>query len=203
MNGGDDPDGPEAGLLRRMQSADPARTSHPTDSWMPDLEAAMSVNPEDPLSRPRLWVTATAAAATFAVLGGGAYAYLVGRDPASTPDSVGTVLALPADSGTSMGSCAPFDVEPLRDVPLAFAGSATEVGAESVTLDVDHWYKGGNADVVRLTNYDLSTVSLDGLTFEPGDRYLITATGGTVNLCGFSGPWNRELADAFAEAFSS
>ena len=204
MNDDERPDGAEARLLRRMHAADPARTFHMADSRIPDLvEAAMSTTPVEPKSRPRRWAPAMAAAVTLAAVGGGAYAFLGGSDPAGTPDSTETTLALPAGSGTSINSCVPFDVQFLRDMPVAFSGSATEVGDDSVTLEVDRWFKGGNADVVRLSNYDLSTVSLDGFTFEQGDRYLITATEGTVNFCGFSGPWNQELADAFDEAFRS
>ena len=203
MNDDERPDWAEGRLLRRMQSADPARTFHTTDSWMPDLvEAAMSTTPVEPKSRPRRWAPAMAAAATLAVLGG-AYAVLGDSDPAGAPDSTVTSLALPASSGTSINSCVPFDVDYLRDMPVAFSGTATEVGDDSVTLEVDRWYTGGNADVVRLANYDLSTVSLDGFSFEQGDRYLITATEGTVNFCGFSGPWTQDLADAFDQAFSS
>lgn len=204
MNDKQRPDATEARLLRRMQTADPARTSPMADSWTPDLvEAAMSTNPVEPKSRPRRWAPAVAAAVALAVVGGGAYAFLGGDDTAGTSDSTVTTLALPAGSGTSINSCVPFDVQYLRDMPVAFSGTATEVGDESVELEVDRWYKGGDADVVRLANYDLSTVSLDGFTFEQGDRYLITATEGTVNVCGFSGPWTQELADAFDEAFDS
>jgi hypothetical protein len=34
-----------------------------------------------------------------------------------------------------------------------------------------------------------------------GSRYLVTATNGTVNYCGFSGLWSQELANGFADAF--
>ena len=34
-----------------------------------------------------------------------------------------------------------------------------------------------------------------------GSRYLVTAYDGTVNYCGFSGPWTQEMADAYAAAF--
>ena len=88
-------------------------------------------------------------------------------------------------------------------MPVAFSGSATEVGEDSITLEVDRWYTGGDADVVQLANYEASTVSLDGFKFEAGDRYLVTATDGTVNFCGYSGPWNQERADAFDQAFGS
>jgi hypothetical protein len=36
-----------------------------------------------------------------------------------------------------------------------------------------------------------------------GARYLVTATDGTVNGCGFSGPWTQEMADTYAAAFAS
>ena len=88
-------------------------------------------------------------------------------------------------------------------MPVALSGTATKVDDDGVTLDVDRWYAGGNADVVRLANYDVNTVSLNGFAIEPGSRYLITATDGTVNLCGFSGPWTEDLAAAFDGAFGS
>ncbi len=204
MNDDERSDGAEEMLLQRMQTADPARTLHPAASGMADLmEAAMSTRPVEPKRRPRRWVPAIAAAASVAVLGAGAYAYVRASDPAGTPVSTVTTLAMPAGSGTSTSSCLPFEAQYLRDMPLALSGTATEVGDEGVTLDVDHWYTGGNADVVRVTNYDVDTASLDGFSFELGSRYLITATSGTVNLCGFSGPWTQELADAFDRAFGS
>lgn len=204
MNDDEGPDGAEAMLLQRMQTADPARTFHPADSWMPDLmEAAMSTTPVESKSSLRRWAPAIAAAASVAVLGGTAYAVLGGSDPAGSPGSTVTMLAMPAGSGTSMNSCLPFDAQYLRDMPVALSGTATKVGDDGVTLDVDRWYAGGDADVVRLANYDVSTVSLDGFLFEPGSRYLIAATEGTVNLCGFSGPWSQDLADAYDEAFGT
>ncbi len=38
--------------------------------------------------------------------------------------------------------------------------------------------------------------------FRVGERYLVTATDGTVNGCGFSGPATPELERAFEEAFA-
>lgn len=204
MNDDDRPDGAEERLLRRMQAADPARTLQMADSWLTErVEATMSKTPVELTSRKPRWAPAMAAAATLVVIGGGAYTFLGGNDPAGTPDSTAITLKVPTGTGTSINSCVPFDVRYLRDVPVAFSGSAAEVYEDSVTLEVDRWYKGGDADVVRLANYDLSTASVDGFTFEEGGRYLITATDGTVNFCGYSAPWNQERADAFDEAFNS
>lgn len=195
-------------LLRRMRAADPAQQTAPAaSSWIPDLvEATMSTD-LGPATRPRRWAPAVAAAAVVAVVAGGAYAVLQDDDPGARttpPEATATTLALPGGGdGASMSSCIQFDVEFLRAMEVAFSGTATEVGGDTVTLEVDHWYKGGDADVVRLANFDPRNVSLDGFTFEQGDRYLISATDGAVSFCGFSGPWSEELAIAFDQAFGS
>ncbi len=40
------------------------------------------------------------------------------------------------------------------------------------------------------------------MQFRDGGQYLITASGGTVNGCGFSGPATPDLTRAFEEAFA-
>lgn len=103
-----------------------------------------------------------------------------------------------------MGSCVAFDVAILREMPVAFGGTVVATSAGSVTLDVDRWYKGGSADQVTIATPDGTTsVALDGVEFTQGARYLVTATDGNVNTCGFSGPATAELEKAFAEAFPS
>lgn len=198
-------------LRRRMRAADPARQATPSaPSWIPDLvEATMSTDRgTEPTSRPRRWAPVLAAAALLAVVGGGAYALLDdegGSNPRATPVATTTTLALPGGGGgVSSSSCLQFDVGFLRDMPIALSGTATEVGSDTVTLEVDRWYQGGDADVVRLANFDPANSSLDGFVFEQGERYLISASDdGTVSFCGFSGPWTESLAGAFDEAFGS
>lgn len=198
----------EETLLRRMRAADPAQRTMPSaPSWIPDLvEATMSTDPET-RPTPRRWAPALAAAALLAVVGGGAYALIDEGDtsPRATPEATTTTLALPGGGGgVSSSSCIQFDVEFLRDMPIALSGTATEVGSDTVTLEVDRWYQGGDADVVRLANFDPANSSLDGFVFEQGERYLISASeDGTVSFCGFSGPWTESLAAAFDVAFAS
>lgn len=198
-------------LLRRMRAADPAQRATPSaPSRIPDLvEATMRTDPEtEPTSHPRRWAPALAAAALLAVVGGGAYALLDGdgdSEPRATPEATTTTLALPGGGGgVSSSSCIQFDLEFLRDMPIALSGTATGVESDTVTLEVDRWYQGGDADVVRLANFDPANSSLDGFVFEKGERYLISASeDGTVSFCGFSGPWTESLAAAFEEAFVS
>jgi hypothetical protein len=152
--------------------------------------------------RPLLLVAAATAAAAAAVVGFvvvGADGGPGGRGSEASPGPTTLTLSLPASDAAA--SCVVFDVEYLREMPLAFAGTATDVGSDRVTLDVDHWYKGGTADRVTLARYEHSSVALDAVEFHAGERYLVTATGGTVNECGFSGPATPQLEAAFTEAF--
>lgn len=118
--------------------------------------------------------------------------------------TTGSTLSLSrAPGGTTISSCLPFDVNILRDMPIAFAGTVTEVAADgAVRLHVDHWYKGGTATDVSLAVPGANTsVALDGVDFKTGSRYLVAAAEGTVNGCGFSGEATPELQTAYTQAF--
>lgn len=118
------------------------------------------------------------------------------------PDPTQTTMSLSLGGGTTMSSCVPFDVAFLREMSVAFAGTVSAVSAEAVTLDVDRWYAGGDADLVSLGLLPGQTsAALDGVDFQPGTRYLVAATNGVVNGCGFSGEAAPELEAAYAEAF--
>ena len=179
------------------------RTMTQTLDTSPDTPA------DAPVTHPRWRRPALlAAAASVLVVAAVAVAVpmLTGSDDAPAKRTPTTVaLTLPAsDGGTSMSSCMMFDVAILRQMPVALAGTVTAVDAERVTLDVDRWYKGGTADQVTVSQPGANTsASLDGVTFEQGKRYLLTATDGTVNGCGFSGPATAELEKSYAEAFGS
>jgi hypothetical protein len=110
-------------------------------------------------------------------------------------------MALSAPAGDVAGSCVMFSVDVLREMPVALAGTVTAVDPGSVTLDVDRWYRGGDADRVTITVPENNNVALDGVDLRSGERYLLTATEGTVNGCGYSGPADPQLEGAFAEAF--
>jgi hypothetical protein len=97
-----------------------------------------------------------------------------------------------------------FDVALLagfRRLSPAFAGTATSVEGETVTVTVDRWYTGGDATTVDLQSTAGSPALIDGFEFEVGQQYLITAAQGNVNFCGDSGPATPELTAAFDAAF--
>ena len=119
-------------------------------------------------------------------------------------DSVSTRSLSLADQGTTMSSCLPFDVNVLAAMPVAFAGTATEITQTTVTINVDHWFTtdAPETDVVAIAlPAGITSAALDGTDFVVGDRYLVTATNGVVNGCGFSGPATPEFEAAFTSAF--
>ncbi|HEX5615569.1 MAG TPA: hypothetical protein VFZ83_10505 [Acidimicrobiia bacterium] len=143
---------------------------------------------------------ALVAAAACAVVGlGGLTAVAIGSGDDAAPTSV--EFAAGAPTGV-MSSCIEFSPDLLADVDAAFDGTVASVTDESVTLDVSTWFKGGAADQVVLSIASgAAQVSIDGVAFEPGGRYLVSATAGNVNTCGLSGPHSPELEAAFRDAF--
>lgn len=121
------------------------------------------------------------------------------EEPGGESDAV--ELSLP-DTGGAMASCLPFIVEHLAEMSPAFAGTVTQVDGDRALLSVDRWYAGGDAAEVLVTVPDGAHIALNGvIDFREGEQYLVTAEGGTVNLCGYSGEATPELAAAFEAAF--
>ena len=157
--------------------------------------------------RPRVLVLGAAAAAAVIAAAAGGFVVRGGDDrPARGNDAAPvtvTELAMAPDT-PSMSSCIAFSVDVLADMPVAFSGEVTERTSDHVLITVDTWYRGPDSDQVKLLAPDMSMTSLgDTVEFREGSRYLVTATDGTVNYCGFSGPWSQDLADAFATAFKT
>jgi len=151
--------------------------------------------------RRRSWmlVSGVAAAAVLAIGG----AVIVGNRGGDGGGQVaaGPPLELSLGDSSVMSSCIMFDVSILSDMSPAFAGTATAVEGESVTLTVDRWYAGGDAAGVVLSGAAGSPALIDGFQFEVGRQYLITAADGNVNFCGYSGLATPELTAAFEAAF--
>ena len=104
--------------------------------------------------------------------------------------------------GDPMAMCLAISAEELAKVPVAFEGTVTSVEGDDVTLDVTEWFVGGDAAQVALTAPQGFEALIGGIAFEEGGTYLISATEGVVNYCGFSDVASPELRALFEEAFS-
>lgn len=192
-------------LRAALSRLDPAPRSVPPLS--PELlERTMTttvepaVEPTPPAGRsPRLLA---AAAAVLLAVAGGAYLLTSGSD--TEPDAEPVELALPG-ADTTMMSCLPISegVSALQAMQVAFAGTATAVSEEQVELEVDRWYRGGEAGTVVLRNAPEMQQALVGATrFEVGEDYLVSAgEDRTVSVCGLSGPATPELQAVYDEAY--
>lgn len=182
-----------------------------TPSPRPEPASAAPIAPApSPRARRRVvpLALAGAAAAGTLVVGlalGGISPF--GSDPA--PDqATGQAMELRLPSGNAASSCVMFDVSILAAMDVAFAGTVTATSERQVEIEVDRWYRGAptpEPETVRLATPDPSSSAiLDGVRFETGQRYLVTATrDGNVNGCGFSGLATPDLEKAFSQAFGS
>lgn len=197
-------------LLRRLRQADPALvpiSERPASPSVRDLmETAMqstsTMTTDTKPRRPR-WQPALAAAAAVALLGVAATVLLGDDDQPAGPPAAGPAMTLDLPASDVMGSCIQYSVDYLAPMPTAFSGQVTEVGDSTVTLEVDRWYRGGDAGVVRLIDNNEGTASIDGVDFVEGARYLVTASeDGSVNACGFTARWTPQMAADFESAFA-
>ncbi len=186
-------------LRNRLAASNPVPPSHAVDPITSDraraqLEEIMSTATTQPRTRPRRMRLTLAVAAALVVVVGGATLY-TGLGTSQPP------MVLTADGGDAMASCIRFDPAILADMSPAFAGTVTEMTDSTVTLEVDHWYTGGDTGTVEI-RYTPGFEALIGTpSFDVGQRYLITATDGVVNGCGYSGPATADLEAAFNQAF--
>jgi hypothetical protein len=210
-------------LRARLSRLDPVPAGSPVDPvtspraqelveramQTPETQTVPTPDPTDELAarRRRPWLIPLVAAALLAAVvgtvvvlsGGGRVGDTSGGDAATAQEPTTLDLSLPPSNVAN--SCVVFDVEFLAEVPVALAGTVTAVEPRRVTLEVDRWYRGGDADVVTIGVQDGNSVALDGVDFREGERYLVTATNGVINGCGFSGPATPELEQAFEQAF--
>ena len=208
---------PQDEAVLRLRAADPAGPSRPLPSPRVEraelLEGIMSTTTEPiaqaPASSPKSarprWLLAAAAVIVIAA-GGTTVALTVGHDSGHNTSAVKTVktLTMPSAHPGVSATCIRFTVDILRSRQVAFDGTAISVTDKDVLLTVNHWYKGGSADEVRLENNPSPGIALEGgVEFVAGQRYLVTATDGTVNLCGYTAEWSADLAKSFQKAFGS
>jgi hypothetical protein len=202
-------------LLARLRSRDPAASlpqAHP-DEVARLLEDVMSSDVDTPATdgsetdprrrTPLTWLVA--AAAVLVIVGVGAFA-LFGGDDDPTPtakDPVPSVLQLSAHPPVA-AKCAMVSAELLANQETAFEGTVTAMADGTVTLQVAHWYRGGNAEQVTV---DAPPTDLQALIqaadFRTGQRYLVAANDGFVTACGMTAPYTEELAALYAEAFGA
>jgi hypothetical protein len=192
-------------LLSRLRAADPASTLPPVDAGRVAqlLEAAMSDTATHETREngtrdrsPLTWVVA--AAAVLLIASAGVFG-LVNRDHDPTPAAQDTVTAL--GYAPVQGRCMVPNVGVLRAQTIAFRGTLTTLAGSSATFRVDHWFKGGPTDLAKVSAPVLGDL-VDAAQLAVGRQYLVSAQGGQVTACGFSGPADGRLAALYEQAYA-
>ena len=187
-------------LRNRLAASNPTPSSEQVDPITSDraralMEDLMTTSTKDPRVQPRSYRLIAAVAAALAVVVGGA-ALFGGLGTSGAP------LVLTANGSDSMAMCLPFDVDTLSGMSPAFGGTVIELTDSVATVEVDRWFTGGDAEIVEIA-YTPGFEALIGTpSLEVGQRYLITASDGVVNGCGYSGLATPEYEAAFEQAFS-
>lgn len=150
----------------------------------------------------RRWMVTFAGAAAAAVAAITFVAVRGGDEPVTTS----TFSLASSDPLTQM--CLPFDPTLLAAVPVAFAGTVTDIttddtGTNVVRIETDRWYRGDATDVVELTVPSGFTAALDGVDFVTGQRYLVSVADGVVTSCGMSGVATPDYEAQWDVAFGS
>jgi hypothetical protein len=175
--------------------------SHPLDT---PTRAASPQNADPRRRTPLTWLVA--AAAVLVIAGVGAFAVFWGEDQPPIPtaqDPVPSVMELGARPPAA-GKCAVPTAELLGYQQTAFDGTVTSIEDRTVTLEVGHWYRGGDADIVTVQAPPAALQALLlAADFQQGQRYLVSANEGFVTVCGFTAPYNDDLAALYAEAFGA
>ncbi|MCW2793707.1 MAG: hypothetical protein JWO76_2805 [Nocardioides sp.] len=204
-------------LRARLRSVDPASSLPPADPTRVArlLEDTMSNTVdhegETELTRetgthgrnPLTWLVA--AAAVLIIAGVGAFGLLnhgLGADEvprASDPGQTVTHLGAP---GAASGRCMVPNADLLSTQTLAFEGTVQGISDGVVTLVPTRFFAGDETDVVEIKAPSADLQALIGAAdFEEGGTYLVSATGGRVTVCGFSGPATPQLTALYEQAF--
>ncbi len=188
-------------LRHRLAASDPTPPGKPVDpitsdrarEMMEDIMSTKTIQPRVEQRRVRL-IGAAAAALVVVIAGVGLFGGF-GSEPSP--------LVLSAEGSDALASCLPFDVATLEGMSPAFGGTVVELTDSVATLEVDRWFTGGDAEVVEI-NYTPGFEALIGTpSLEVGQRYLITASDGVVNGCGYSGVATPEYEASFEQAFGA
>lgn len=205
-------------LRARLRAADPAASLGPAD---PDgvarlLEDTMSHDTDTLTPEPRTgtrgrnpltWLVAAAAAV---VIGGvGIFALTNGpgateedAPPLADGDDQVVITQLRAPAAAGFGRCMVPTAEVLANQETAFAGTVDEITDGTVTLTPTTYYAGEQADKVEVAASTPEMTALIGaVDFKVGETYLVSANGGQVTVCGFSGAATPQLQRLYDDAF--
>ncbi|MEU8656417.1 hypothetical protein [Actinoplanes philippinensis] len=188
-------------LRARLRRTDPAASLEPA----PPAQIAQLV--EEAMSRnTRRWALPVAAVLVL-IAGGAAWAVTRPSTPdnpvaAPTPTASATVVSLTA-AGVQAKCREPEPQRLAESADFAFEGTVRTIENGRVTLTVSKVFKGAAATEVRVAQAGESSEQMLGSgKFETGKDYLVSASDGSVLICGYSGEADSiGLRELYEKAF--
>lgn len=203
--------------LEALRRANPVDQASMPSSTSPEAEAlydritASAVDSGLGSTRDRRRTLAAAAAVIVLALAGGAVALVGGGDgePATT-----TQVALETTTSTSAGggpitpggaaSCVEhYSLETLQRREAAFDATVVSVEGDVITFRVNEWYRGGEGDSTTRRGADVVgaiTSAGPSVSLEPGTRLLVAGDDDFAWSCGFTQPYDADVAAQWAGA---
>lgn len=121
----------------------------------------------------------------------------IDSDPAlDDPAPVATDDPPLATSGGMAGCVATYSLETLAQREIAFVGTITGIDGDQLGFDVEATYRGDVGDTVTLGGAQMLTgITPDTLPpVQAGDRLLVAGDGGFAWGCGFTQPYDDDVA---------
>ena len=105
-------------------------------------------------------------------------------------------------AGGGVASCLVYDPANLPMNDVVFDGTVTAIDGDQVTFDVNEGWKGADGSIT-LTAPQVDVALTGPLPdFKVGGRYLVTASGSTINACGYTLDYDADTAAQWAAAFA-
>jgi hypothetical protein len=107
----------------------------------------------------------------------------------------------PAAGGGGVASCLVYDPANLPTFEVVFDGTVTAIDGDQVTFEVNTGWKGAEGSITLTAPEENIAITGPLPDFAVGERYLVTASGGTISACGYSLDYDAETAASWAAAF--
>lgn len=125
---------------------------------------------------------------------------VAGGDPAADSGQDPSVVP-----GGGMALCVDlYSLDTLVHRDVAFDGTVSAIDGDRITFDVNEWFTGGENDEVTLGGAEsLTAISPDNdVQAQVGDRLLVAGDGGFAWICGFTQPYDEEVAADWRAVFA-
>jgi hypothetical protein len=195
--------------IDRLRAADPIRADEVPDASLARVTARIQehimTDSYDPNVRPtrgplcKLGGLALAGAFALAIAVGSNFGGMIPgggtTDPSSGPSTD------PGAAGGGVASCLVYDPASLPMMDVVFDGTVTAVDGDQVTFAVNEGWKGADGSITLTAPEENVALTGPVPAFEVGGRYLVSASGGTINACGYTLDYDADTAAEWAAAF--